>query len=67
MTVLALAKAPLGPKEEKNGVELVLYVRCFRSLRQRRRRLQWLGWNKELSVLLANMACDSHCCCLLSP
>lgn len=66
MTVLPLARAPLGPKEEKKRVELVLYVRCFRSLRQRRRRLYWLGWNEELSVLPANIACGSHCCSVSS-
>lgn len=62
VTVLVLVRAPSGPKEEKTRMELVLYVRCFRSLRQRRRRPHWLGWNEELSVFPANVACGSHCC-----
>lgn len=64
--VLVLARAPLGTKEEKTRVKLVHYVRCFRSLRQRRRRPDWKGWNEELSLLPANMACGSHCCSLSS-
>lgn len=41
-------------------MEPVLYISCFRSLRQRRRRPHWLGWHEGLSVLSANMACGSH-------
>lgn len=63
--MLVLARAPLGTKEEKTRVKLVHYVRCFRSLRQRRRRPH-CGWNEELSLLPANMACGSLCCSLSS-